>query len=365
MGTSVKTSIKNLLSRISETNSDIQSVEKYILILKICLCVHCVLFFAFLQLHVWILMFFNLGSVTLYYILIRTIRSDRYLHAFLSAYAEIALHTILCIIMIGNDFGFQFYIPALIPILFYIVFSLDQYGHLRFPIIYSLASFILFAAACAYSFFFPPVYTDLPKLSKLFLFLFNSLIVFGMLILFSLLFILQIRNYITKIQKQTVKLSAFANTDPLTGLLNRRKFTESVSEVIRSGDNFCILLSDIDDFKKVNDTYGHDCGDQVLVHVTSLFKELVNTPDFVCRWGGEEIIVLFHGERKDAKILGEKIRTAIETSPITYDGQEVRTTITLGLADFDWRESVDHTIMRADHALYRGKQHGKNQLCEA
>lgn len=361
----MKANIKNLFSWLAETDDDIKSGEKYILILKICLAVHCVLFFTFWQLHVWLLMFFNLGSVTLYYILIRTIRSDRYLHTFLAAYGEIVVHTILCIIMIGNDFGFQLYIPALIPILFYIVFSLDQYGHLRYPIIYPLASFVLFAGACAYNLFFPPVYTNLPESSKLILFLFNSLIVFGILILFSLLFILQIRNYIAKIQNQTVKLAAFANTDPLTGLLNRRKFTEGVSEVIRSGDNFCIILSDIDDFKKVNDTYGHDCGDQVLVHVTSLFKELVNAPDFVCRWGGEEIIVLFHGDRKEAHILGEKIRTAIETSPIVYDGQEVRTTITLGLADFDWRESVDHTIMRADHALYSGKQHGKNQLCEA
>lgn len=354
-----------LLNQLAEKEGDIHSIEKYILILRMCFVIHSLLFLVFWQLQVWILMFFNIASVILYSVLIKTIRKERYLHIFLCAYVEIALHTILCIIVIGTDFGFQLYIPALIPILFYIVFTMDQYGHLRYPIIYSLASLVLFAGAYIYNFFVPPLYNDLPETAKLFLSLFNSLIVFGMLIMFSLMFILQIRNYIAKIQKQTTELTAFANTDPLTGLLNRRKFTENISDVIRAGDNFCILLGDIDDFKKVNDTYGHDCGDQVLVHVTSLFKQLVEKPDFVCRWGGEEIIVLLHGDKNKARIIGEKIRSSIEEAPVVYQDQEVHTTITLGLADFDWRESVDHTIMRADNALYRGKQHGKNQLCES
>lgn len=351
-----------LLHKIFEREFDISSIEKYLIVLKLSCLVHLTLIPVFFYLHVWILFLFNIGSVILYYLLLKTIREDRYMVTFFCAYIEIVLHTILCIILIGNDFGFQLYIPAIIPLLFYVVFSIDQYGHLKYPIIYSLVSMLFFTATNIYNFYFDPIYKNISKNIKLTLFLYNSLIIFSMLTMFSLLFILQIRGSIRKIERQKHKLASVANTDPLTGLLNRRKFMEDIQDLIKSNKNFTILLSDIDDFKKINDTYGHDCGDQMLINVTSQFRALVTSPNLVCRWGGEEIIVLYSGTFQEGIAFGELLRATVENSSICYNDKNLSATITTGVAFFDGRESLDSVIVRADKALYKGKQNGKNQV---
>lgn len=345
-----------------ENEYDISSIEKYVIVLKLCFLVHLILVPVFFSMHVWGLVVFNIASVILYYILLKTITPHRYLFSFLCAYIEIVLHTVLCIILIGNDFGFQLYVPAVVPIMFYVVFSIDQHGHLRYPIVYSLVSFVIFTAANIYNFYYPPLYNDFSRNLKLFLFLYNSVIIFAMLTMFSMLFILQIRGSIRKIEKQKRELASVANTDPLTGLLNRRKFMEDIHGVIRSNRTFTILLSDIDDFKKFNDVYGHDCGDQMLINVTKQFQNLVISPNVVCRWGGEEIIVLYHGTFEEGIAFAELVRATVAGSSINYNGKELSATITTGVAFFDSRESIDSVIVRADKALYRGKQDGKNQV---
>jgi diguanylate cyclase (GGDEF)-like protein len=341
---------------------DISYTEKYLVILKLCCLVHVTLIPIFFYLNVLPLVIFNIGSVILYYVLLKTIREDRYMLTFFLAYAEIVVHTILCIFLIGNGFGFQLYIPAVIPVLFFIVFSIDQYGHLKYPIIYSLASLLFFSIANVCDFFSEPVYTNLNENVKLFMLLYNAVIVFTMLIVSSLLFILQIRGSMRKVEVQKQELATLASIDPLTGLLNRRKFTTDMNELIKNNGAFSILLSDIDDFKKINDTYGHDCGDQILVHVTSQFKLLIGSPNLICRWGGEEIIVLYGGTIDEGAAAAELLRTRIANSPVTYDGQTITATITTGVSYYDGSDTIDHVIVKADNALYTGKQNGKNQV---
>lgn len=336
--------------------------KNYLLVLKLCCIIHSFLVIVFFTLHVWILFLFNIGSAVLYYFLVKTVTKDRYMITFFLAYIEIVIHTILCVILIGSDMGFQLYIPAVIPLLFFIVFSLEQHDRMVAPLLYSLVSLVLFTAAGVYNYYYAPVYPDITKTAKVFLFLLNSIIVFSILIISSLLFILQIQSSMAEIEAQRQKLSEAASIDPLTGLLNRRKFMEEVKRIIKSNKNFCILLSDIDDFKKVNDTYGHDCGDQVLIHITNQFKTLVNKPDIVCRWGGEEIIVLYSGSFSEGIAFGNVLRSTIETSFVDYNEKKLFNTITTGVAYFDGRESLDSVIIRADKALYKGKQNGKNQV---
>jgi diguanylate cyclase (GGDEF)-like protein len=183
-----------------------------------------------------------------------------------------------------------------------------------------------------------------------------------MLIVSSILFMLQIRGSLRKVEKQKQELATLASTDPLTGLLNRRKFTDDMNQLIAGHGTFSILISDIDDFKKINDTYGHDCGDQILVHVTNQFKLLIGSPNLVCRWGGEEILVLYGGTLDEGTAAAELLRARIANSSITYNNTTVRVTITTGVSYFDGSDSIDHVIIKADDALYFGKQNGKNQV---
>ncbi len=169
------------------------------------------------------------------------------------------------------------------------------------------------------------------------------------------------------IEEQARKLERLASRDFLTGLSNRRDFMEKAHQeekrIRRTQTCFALILIDIDHFKKVNDTYGHDVGDNVLVSVAQCLQQGLRAQDIVARWGGEEFICLLpETELGGARHVGEKLRTMIESRCQTCDGNRVSVTATLGISLFDGSCSIDACIGRADVALYEGKKRGRNQV---
>jgi diguanylate cyclase (GGDEF)-like protein len=153
-------------------------------------------------------------------------------------------------------------------------------------------------------------------------------------------------------------LSALANTDPLTGLFNRRYaesyFTNVIS--IRSGIPYCVAMMDIDDFKYVNDTYGHQCGDEVLVSLAGLISKSVRKSDIVFRWGGEEfLLVLENVELPTAYTILDKFRSRLAETTIKTAVADIRITVTIGAAVLD-PENPFESIKRSDENLYIGKK---------
>jgi len=163
------------------------------------------------------------------------------------------------------------------------------------------------------------------------------------------------------------QLSEAARQDPLTGLLNRRGFTEDAEQEIqrflRSDRAFSIVLADLDKFKDFNDKYGHACGDHVLQEAALLLRDGVRDIDGVARWGGEEFMLMLpETEIEGATRLAEKLRASVEARRFEYADQDLSVTMTFGIATFHKGESLDHCIARADAALYRGKEQGRNQV---
>ena len=156
-------------------------------------------------------------------------------------------------------------------------------------------------------------------------------------------------------------LDSLARTDELTGLNNRRAVMEFINLPIEKTGKYSVIMADIDDFKKINDTYGHDEGDKVLVSLAEIFRENVRNSDIVCRWGGEEILViLMKCCLDDAQKIAEKIRNAINSENlIQIDGTDAKVTMTFGIAYADHVGGQD-VIKAADHNLYQGKNNGKN-----
>jgi len=158
-------------------------------------------------------------------------------------------------------------------------------------------------------------------------------------------------------------LRTAATTDPLTGLANRGWLREALhaetQKAIRTGQPLCVVILDVDHFKKVNDVHGHAAGDVVLRQVAAALKGSVRPYDLVARYGGEEFVVLIPGlDLADATALCERLRLAVagSTSPVAV-------TISLGLARFDPAiDDEDHVIARADELLYEAKQGGRNQV---
>lgn len=349
-----------MLKKLFNIDISFSLEEEFHYIVRACCIVHIILTIVFFSAGVYPLGIFNVCSVCLYLFLHRLVTAGYPFVALNIAYMEIALHTALCSILIGNDFGFHFYIVAEIPISFFIVFSLKRRRSLIYPTLSALVSFILFCAVYVYSLYHDVMYPDISRTMTTCIFLFNSLIAFVVLVFCSLLFILQILDSLKKIETQNEQLTQYACVDPLTGLLNRRKFINDLSDLAQKGEEFCILLSDVDDFKKVNDTYGHDCGDHILTYISNVYQNIVGQPNMVCRWGGEEIIVLYLGSIEQGAAIGELLRATIDNSSIDYNGQKIHITISTGVAYYDSSVSFDEVIIRADHELYESKSCGKN-----
>ena len=158
-----------------------------------------------------------------------------------------------------------------------------------------------------------------------------------------------------------------SRTDELIQLPNRRDIREKISYEIsrfdRSKRKFSFLFVDIDKFKDINDHYGHICGDLVLKTVAETMKKSLRKQDIVSRWGGEEFLTLLpETPLGGAKLVAERLRKKIEETKISFANQSLHVTVTVGVAEYDERLGMDHSINLADRALYEGKQTGRNKI---
>lgn len=160
------------------------------------------------------------------------------------------------------------------------------------------------------------------------------------------------------------KILEISRSDPLTQLANRRYFDEKMKEILslsrRQAQPLSIILTDIDKFKFVNDTFGHHAGDQVLVGYANLMREYTREEDVVARFGGEEfILALPHTDSRQACSLAERLRKNLAQSDLLENGHLV--TASYGVAQWQGNEEVVELIKRADTALYRAKETGRNR----
>jgi diguanylate cyclase (GGDEF)-like protein len=167
-----------------------------------------------------------------------------------------------------------------------------------------------------------------------------------------------------KLQELARDLRFQATTDPLTGLSNRLRFNQALaSEMLRSmryETPLSLVLYDVDNFKSVNDTHGHQIGDKVLVQLSQFVPSLLRNTDLLARWGGEEFVILTPGSDGEmAYQAAEKLRKAVEQ--IKFD--DIGTlTCSFGVAQYVFGDTAESLTSRADDALYRAKLNGRNQV---
>ncbi|PMZ86757.1 MULTISPECIES: sensor domain-containing diguanylate cyclase [unclassified Pseudomonas] len=170
-----------------------------------------------------------------------------------------------------------------------------------------------------------------------------------------------IKRYQDKIQAQAI-------LDSLTELPNRRGFdllaAQAMHEARREPKPLTALLLDLDHFKALNDTYGHLAGDQVLIGFARDLESCLRHSDIVCRWGGEEFIVLLKDtDGKTGLMIAEKIRQHVEQQRYAYNSQALHVTVSIGLTTQQPDDTLHSLLSRADHAMYRAKQSGRNRTC--
>lgn len=267
--------------------------------------------------------------------------------------AEVVLHAVLAGMLLGWETGFQYYLIPLIPFLMF-----NDRAPLRVVHSASAGVIVVFMVLRAVA----PTDGVLP--SELAWCRYANLVIpFGMLALLSHFFRLASVN----VERQMTQM---AQTDPLTGLYNRRQMSQYLQdEALRfkqRGTNFSIIIADIDHFKAINDRHGHAVGDRVLSHVAKLFSEGLRTGDDVARWGGEEFLMLLPGTNLDAaEEVAQRLRSTAETRLAELDGLAQPLTVTFGVATYATSGSLEACLKAADEALYRGKAEGRNRVVTA
>jgi len=170
------------------------------------------------------------------------------------------------------------------------------------------------------------------------------------------------------INKFQNKLEQMATTDKLTGAFNRRELDRRFAQAVYLGKrgqaHFSVVLFDLDHFKEINDHLGHMAGDRTLKQVVSLATSCIRQNDLLVRWGGDEFILLTHGDLAEAFLAAERIRILIQGADILHRqkfANPAAVTISCGVVQYDGQESLDSFLLRADQALYKAKSLGRNR----
>ncbi len=192
----------------------------------------------------------------------------------------------------------------------------------------------------------------------------TSFVILGLIIATSYGLIWRLVISLDIAQQHLIQL---AQTDELTGLTNRRSILKRLKEeherAARNHDPICVMIADVDFFKKINDSLGHPAGDYVLKSVTARMKAELRSYDIIGRIGGEEFVVVTpNTSLDDAVILADRLRKTIGSVPFIYQGTELLVTLSIGVAEMGASSGVEDAIKRADAALYRAKQCGRNRV---
>lgn len=311
------------------------------------------------------LIIYNILLIPFFLFLIkRDINNENRVFSFSLFYWEVFFHDMFACIIIGWTFGFSLYNLGLIPVSFYISYVSKGFKHrIRTASLFAICNLVITLIVRVYVYINGPI-LEYDKTVALGFSMFNSTISFLMVGFFSVLYILEIRNSEIILQRKNEELFYLANYDSLTKLYNRRRMEHFLKDTIKIADRenktFCVVLGDIDDFKQINDTFGHMCGDVVLVSLSNIMQEVVNGENVVCRWGGEEILMIIKEDLRTCVMMVETIRKKIDTMNCICENNKINVTLTFGIENYKKGMTIEKMIQNADVKLYEGKQSGKD-----
>lgn len=303
---------------------------------------------------------FNYFSVTYYAVMLAVCATrDKSGMLMLGSVVEFILHAVLSVYYVGWDLGFQIYMLIIAPVPFFPAFKRKY-----IPFLIELVNVSTYCALKSFSTGWPIRYSIAGEL-HLPIYLLNSLFGFTFITCVSFMFLAKQDKNRAMLESHNKMLMNLANIDPLTQLYNRRAmfgFANQILEASRqSAESYVVGLADIDDFKKVNDTYGHVAGDEVLVSVAKALMQTLPEGSYACRWGGEELLFAIPGcTLEEGCGYAQAFRNKVMQAGFQQDEHCFRVTVTVGVCEGAPGEDFEHVIRKADDRLYIGKTSGKN-----
>lgn len=299
------------------------------------------------------LVYFSIPTLAVYIINYFLIYKDR-LTAFIRlVYFWITIYMGLTTIGLGYSTGFHLYALSMIPVVFcteYMAYSMKKKS--VDCIVISIPIIVIYLISSGYALVNGAAY-PISKTFQIIALIINAIIVCSFLVTYSMILIKMIVNSEEKLKKMAL-------LDKLTGLYNRYYMIEKIGECIHPKEKNLtwIAMIDLDDFKKVNDTYGHNAGDYVLVRFSRILEEIC-AECIISRWGGEEYLVLANENTKSMQVM-EQLRKAVADEKFVFEGITIPVSITVGVATYQDNMTMDNWIQEADKKLYQGKKNGKN-----
>ncbi|WP_143029229.1 diguanylate cyclase [Rhodoferax sp. OV413] len=306
---------------------------------------------------------FSMGGLVLFFGLIRSGVSLRWQDpsmAFVQMLYAVACNAVAFVIA-GHARGVT--LPLLSVILMFGIFGMSI-RQLALVAVYSVG---LFSAAIAYELTYPS--TDEEPV------VFGAYLVMVLIVLSGSTYLTwrltQIREHVRSQKKQLTealeKIQQIAIRDELTSAVNRRHMQEllrvEVQRSVRIASPLLIAVLDIDHFKRINDSYGHQAGDRALQAFVEVVQAGIRGTDTLARWGGEEFLVMLTDAPMElGAVCMSRVRTQVQDMLVSYNGIDIRFTVSIGLTQYRPGESVAKTIGRADEALYAAKAQGRNQV---
>ncbi len=327
--------------------------------------IHVILLFLFLYIKCYALAIFNVLSVLFYALPLEVmIQKKHFTIALITSFLEIVIHSFFATLTLGWNLGFALYNIGLIYVAYYFAYiSPAIRKKILMPSILGLISLFLTIMMRLYTYAFGPIYTNYTEGFAFLVSVMNIVIIVIVLMFFASLHSIEIRRKEYVLLTTNRKLDQLAHYDALTKLRNRHSMSEELHAILDdSQENYCFVMGDLDNFKKINDQYGHACGDQVLKSVATIILDNLNQQHIACRWGGEEILILLKANVEYARLITEKIRYEIEHAEPPCKDCSVKVTMTFGIAPYHPDHSFEKCISDADKLLYKGKQNGKNQV---
>lgn len=323
--------------------------------------IHTIFIVLFFNIRIYQLVLFNVVSVLMYLFGSLFIKSAKWSSVWIVLfYFEIVAHAIACGILLNWSYGFSLYSLMVIPVSYYLTY-MDP--NIKNAGIFSTVLSIINITATTLAGLFADsgIYITNKTLAQM-ISVFNFIVSSVVLAIFASIYIYEMSLSVKKLEEKNNELNFLANYDALTKLRNRHHISDLFHIYEEGTAPFCVFLGDIDDFKHINDTYGHDCGDKVLISVADTISKNVGDKGVVCRWGGEEILIIISGQSDECIELIENTRIIIQNQRLSFGYKEIKVTMTFGFADYSEAMKIEKLVSIADSRLYYGKRNGKNQI---
>lgn len=310
--------------------------------------------------NIFPMMLYNIFSLFFYIMISLLLHKQYYNIVTASIHIEIFFFVTVTTIYLGWDLGYSLYLIALCSLLYFC-----PYRNLYIPYYFSIAEILLFLMLKIYCSSHAPLYVISSETTILLIYCYNSLLCFAVIVYAA--FISNLSAVFTKqeLLAQNNNLQTLINHDELTQLHTRTYLKEKSKNFCKDSKKLSspafLIMADIDNFKYVNDTYGHLCGDYVLFTLAAILKTVCPSGTDIVRWGGEEFVIIMYDSSKHYVVEAiQKLRETISSYDFQFEGNKFHITMTFGISSTEEYEDFGKLLSLADERMYHGKSKGKN-----